>query len=267
MRRRTQWLFGAALLGLILVAVQQVFGSSEPEMVQAPPDVVAPTSSEGVGVRVGLEQSEAWLDHLGDGGSIRLLVAGERASEASILQGQGKLDGSDRVFARSCIEKVVGARKRDLVAEYQANESGKSNAVAALREAEAQVKLLLYEAFLSAFDKDHYCLVDAYEKKPPVPPGHEEITFGVLKGGKQFLCVVVVRKADYGLDEVEQYAARARAAYLHGAMHDFNSRGDDERAAMIARYDANSAVDRDWRSETFPPGLVIDRHRLLLVMP
>ncbi|MCU0866730.1 MAG: hypothetical protein MUC36_23345 [Planctomycetes bacterium] len=50
-------------------------------------------------------------------------------------------------------------------------------------------------------------------------------------------------------------------------MHDFNSRGDDERAAMIARYDANSAVDRDWRSETFPPGLVIDRHRLLLVMP
>jgi len=179
--------------------------------------------------------------------------------------GLGHLEGSELAFARSSLQRVVDKRTKELISQYQASDNTQlAGEEAALREAEALLRSHKFEAFLRGFDRGEYFLVNGADVAPPIPEGYLALNVGVTHRGHPALCVIVIRKTNNGIDEIENLLQARRAAYLQKVAYQFNGKSDEERRRIIARYDANAEDDRQWRNVIFPAGLGIDRIRATL---
>jgi hypothetical protein len=216
---------------------------------------------------VHLQDADRWRSHLRDGGVVRLRADGAPLGQEVEVVGLGRLEGEELAFARSSIQRVVDKRVKELIKQYDGSNSTKLVVEeVAFREAEAQARAHVYDAFRRGFENNDYFLVRDADAAPPLPEGYLALNVGVTHGGVPALCVIVIKKTDYAIDGVESFVRDKRTIYLRRVAQDFNGKPDEERQVMLLRYDERLDCDKQWRSVVFPSGLRIDRARALLLV-
>lgn len=229
--------------------------------------VVDPISDPSL--RVDLGNAEEWVRHLSDGGTIRLVradaVSTGSVEGAQTIEGQGKLDGNDLVFARESLYRLVAKRTKAMERHYaKAPTAWTSEEERQLEEAELALRSRTFDSYLQAFERGSYFLVASSDVKPPTPGDFLGLNVGVTHQGRNVLMVVLARKSQYGLVDAEAEVARVRRQWIEKVAYCFNEKTYEERAAMLKRLDANSQDDKQWRDRNFPEGLRIDKDACIL---
>lgn len=215
---------------------------------------------------VPLDDVAAWRDHLHAGGTVRLLPHNSKAGDdqGMAILGLGSLEGDDLAFAEATLRDIVERQTKALVETFGVAESSpRSPEETALEVATQQRRLHGYEAYARGLQLGQYYVVAGHGDAPPLPEGYMALNVPVPHRG---LCVITIRKSDFGLDEIDAHVAAVRRTWLIKVAAEFNAKGDEERARAIARHDAHARSDLAWRQRTFPDGLTIDRHRMVLVL-
>lgn len=263
-RRRSVALWGTVTAGVLSAIAVRWWIRSPP----IPPQSGVQIASSATPPPVRLDETDAWIRHLGDAGTLRLLAptpSEQAPKEVRRVEGLGRLSGSEYAFAIASLDRVVGKRSKELVEHYDRDSSKwTSEEQRQLEEAELILRCRQYEAYREAFVRGEYFLVRSSEDVPPLPDGVTALNLGVQHEGKGALLVIVVMEQRYGLDAVHAHLKRMRAQWIAKLVYDFNGLPQEERVRLLGRLNQNEPGDKEWRDRYFPPGIGIDRERSLV---
>lgn len=223
--------------------------------------------------QVRLNQSEAWVRHLGDSGVVRLLAPDEKSEtgamkEVKQIEGLGRLNDEQYVFARSSVERLVQQRNDALIKHYnRPRDKFGSEEEQRLEEAQLLLHSRSGEACLQALNAGSYFVVKTQADKPPMPDGVTAFNVPIIYNKEPALLVVVVNKKQFGLDAVEENVGTWRSAWMSKVAYDFNAKSAEERQEMLKRFARNDPADAAWRKRFFPKGMRIDETSQIMFPP